>query len=65
MIHFGHGQLAHGVLGVFRVTAAKVDIFDVAHLEPKDARGRRGERRGAKLRASCFGRFLRGNFVVI
>lgn len=42
MIHFGHGQLAHGVLGVFRVTAAKVDILNVAHFEPKDVRGMRG-----------------------
>ena len=33
MIHFGHGQLAHGVFGVFWVAAAEVDVLDVAHFE--------------------------------
>ena len=38
MVHFGHGQLAHGVLCVFWVAAAEVDVLDVAHVEERDVR---------------------------
>lgn len=55
VIHFGHGQLAHGVLCVLRVAAAKVDILDVAHFEQKDVRGRRrgGVEGGVAVEVSC------------
>ena len=35
MIHFGHGELAHGVFCVFWVAAREVNILDVAHVEEK------------------------------
>lgn len=54
VIHFGHGQLAHSVLCVFRVAAAKVDILNVTHFE-QDVRGRcgGGELMGVALEVSC------------
>ncbi len=33
MIHFGHGQLAHGVFRVFWVTAGEVNILNVTHAD--------------------------------
>lgn len=38
MVHFGHGQLAHGIFGVFWMTAGEKDILDVAHFEEKERR---------------------------
>lgn len=54
MIHFGHGQLAHGVFCVFWVAAGEVHILNVAHFEERDVRwGRRLE--------VCYGRSLCGD----
>ena len=33
MVHFGHGQLAHGVFRVFWMAAGEKDILNVAHFE--------------------------------
>ena len=49
MIHFRHGQLAHGVLGVFWVAAGEKDILYVTHDE--ESSGRRVRR----LRTCCGG----------
>lgn len=40
VIHFGHGQLAHGVFRVFWVAAGEMDILDMAHFEEKMVRWR-------------------------
>ena len=45
VIHFRHGQLAHGVLGVFWVAAGEKDVLYVTHVE--ESNGRRVRRSGA------------------
>ena len=48
MIHFGHGELAHGVFRVLWVAAGEVDVLDVAHGGGKDwgTRSAIGDRAG-------------------
>ena len=48
MIHFRHGQLAHGVFRIFWVAAGEVDILNVAHVEEKD-------RKVGRWSGLCFG----------
>lgn len=50
VIHFRHGQLAHGVLGVFWVAAGVMDVLYVTHVEERN--GRRVRRMG-----TCCGGF--------
>lgn len=38
MVHFGHGQLAHGVFCVFWMAAGEKDILNVAHFEERERR---------------------------
>lgn len=38
MVHFRHSQLAHGVLGVFRMAAGEKDILNVAHDDERERR---------------------------
>ena len=54
MIHLGHGQLAHGVLGVFWMAAGEVNVFNVTHVEGKE--GQVGETVGTGLWGSLVGR---------
>lgn len=44
MVHFRHGQLAHGVPRVFWVAAGVVDILNVAHVEDKSVQCGEGGR---------------------
>lgn len=38
MVHFGHGQLAHGVFCVLWMAAGEKDVLNVAHVEEGERR---------------------------
>ena len=43
MIHFRHGQLAHGVFRIFGVATREVDVLNVTHVEREGRRIGKGD----------------------